>query len=305
MALFPALNPDAVVRVDLSGKVNIANPAAEQIGLRVGAQLTELIPGLRALDIASCIAGGTTQQVQETFLGDRVLQWTMHGAPELGLAFLYSTDITLRKRIEEANRQLSRIVEQTEDTVVVTDCDGFIEYVNPAFERLTGFAKEEALGKKPNLLKSGLHDNEFFRNLWDTVLRGDVFQSEIANRKKNGELFYEVKTITPLRDQHGNITHFVATGKDITVHKLDEMKLLKAYDELELRVQERTQELKIANSELEEEIIERKRVEAELTRFNKAMIGRELRMIDLKKEVNGLCESAGQPRRYSLEFEKK
>jgi PAS domain S-box-containing protein len=173
-------------------------------------------------------------------------------------------DITEQKRAEDANRQLSRIVEQTEDTVVVTDREGVIEYVNPAFERLTGYTKEELLGKTPRVIKSDLHDGEFYQVMWDTILKGDVFQGEIANRKKNGELFYEVKTITPLRDAHGNITHFVATGKDITQRKLDEEKLLQAYDELELRVQERTEELKLANTELEDEIRIRRQVETEL-----------------------------------------
>jgi PAS domain S-box-containing protein len=216
------------------------------------------------------------------------------------------------KRAEAAVRQLSSIVEQTEDTVVVTDRKGVIEYVNPAFERHTGYARVETLSKTPRILKSGIHDNQFYKKLWKTILAGDVFLTEIANRKKNGELYYEVKTITPLRDAQNNITHFVATGKDITEHKRDEEKLRKAYDELELRVQERTEELRIAISELENEITERKRAEAELrganeelTRFNKAMIGRELRMIELKKEVNELCRQAGQPPHYSLDFEKE
>lgn len=173
-------------------------------------------------------------------------------------------DITEQKRAEETNRQLSRIVQQTEDTVVVTNRDGVIEYVNPAFERRTGYTKEEALGKTPRVIKSALHDDQFYKVLWDTILKGNVFQGEIANRKKNGELFYEVKTITPLRDAQGSLTHFVATGKDITQHKLDEEKLLKAYDDLELRVRERTEELKITNAELEEEIHMRRQVETEL-----------------------------------------
>lgn len=170
-------------------------------------------------------------------------------------------DVTERVRAEEKNRQLSRIVEQTADTVVVTDCDGVIEYVNPAFELMTGYTREEALDKTPKLLKSGIHDDQFYHELWKTILSGEVFQSELANRKKGGELFYEVKTITPLRDEHGDITHFVATGKDVTEHKRAEEELRKAYDELELRVQERTEELRIANSELGEEIIERRRAE--------------------------------------------
>jgi phosphoglycerate-specific signal transduction histidine kinase len=108
-----------------------------------------------------------------------------------------------------------------------------------------------------------------------------------------------------LRDAQGKITHFVATGKDITEHKLDEEKLRKAFDDLELRVQERTEELQIANSELEDEINVRRRVEAELTQFNNAMVGRELRMIELKKEVNELCESLGQRPPYALDFNRE
>jgi PAS domain S-box-containing protein len=310
MALFSTLNPDVVMRVDASGRIEKTNPAADQIGFHVGVQLTEILPDLLGLDLPTCIATGVTQQAQlESRLGEHVLLWTVRGVPDLGLAFLYGKDITHRKHAEAAIRQLSRIVEQTEDTVVVTDSKGVVEYVNPAFERLTGFTKDEALGKTPNILKSGLHNGQFYKTLWNTILNGAIFQSEIANRKKNGELYYEVKTITPLRDTQGKITHFVSTGKDITRHKLDEEKLRKAYDELELRIQERTAELKMANSRLEVEVTERKQAEeglraayGELTRFNRAMVGRELRMIELKKEVNALCAQIGKSPRYALSF---
>ncbi|HSB01532.1 MAG TPA: PAS domain S-box protein [Anaerolineales bacterium] len=262
MALFPDLNPDAVLQVNANGQIRKINPAAARMGFSVGADLTAVVPDLQELDLPACIAAGVTQHIQqEAHLGERVLLWSVRGAPDLGLAFLYSKDITLHRHAEGAVRQLSRIVEQTEDTVVVTNCEGVIEYVNPAFERLTGYTKEEALGKRPSVIKSGLHDAEFYRNMWNTILAGEVFQSEIANRRKNGELYYEVKTITPLRDAQGKITHFVATGKDITEHKHDEEKLLKAYDELELRVQERTEDLRIANSELEGEINVRQQAE--------------------------------------------
>ncbi len=274
MALFPTLNPDPVLQVDPSGRIKKANPAAVQIGLCEGAQLTEILPDLLELDLPACIAAGVTQQIQmETSLGELVLLWKVRGVPDLGLAFLYGKDITQRKQVETAIRQLSSIVEQTEDTVVVTDRKGVIEYVNPAFERLTGFTKDEALGKTPNILKSDLQDGQFYKTLWNTILNGNVFLGEITNRKKNGDLFHEVKTITPLRDVQGNITHFVATGKDITDHKLDEEKLRKAYDELELRVQERTVELRLANSELAEEIRIRQHVEVVL-RQNEQQLSR-------------------------------
>ncbi len=171
------------------------------------------------------------------------------------------------EKLEQAEKSLqllSSVVEQTADTVVVTNFDGVIEYVNPAFEELTGYQKEEALGQTPRVLKSGLHDKSFYQKLWDTILSGQVFHSEITNRKKNGDVFHEVKTITPLRDGQGEITHFVATGKDITERRQAEERLRKAYDGLEVRVQERTEELQIANSELEDEINIRRRTEGAL-----------------------------------------
>lgn len=165
---------------------------------------------------------------------------------------------------EKSLQLLSSVVQQTADTVVVTNCDGVIEYVNPAFEERTGYTKEEALGQTPRVLKSGVHTSGFYEQLWGTVLRGQVFHGEITNRKKDGDIFHEVKTITPLRNQDGMITHFVATGKDITERKEAEEKLRKAYDDLEIRVQDRTEELRIANSELEDEIHVRRQAEEAL-----------------------------------------
>lgn len=135
-------------------------------------------------------------------------------------------DITERKQTEEDLKKLSRIVEQTADHVIVTDKEGVIEYVNSAFEKLTGHTKKEVIGKTPSLLKSDHHKSKFYKNLWQTILSGKIFRGVIINRKKNGELYYEDKTITPIRDEDGNITHFVSTGKDITEHKRAEQALL-------------------------------------------------------------------------------
>ena len=266
MALFPALNPDAVLQVDPSGQIMKTNPAATQMGLSMGEQLFDLLPDLRNMDLPGCIADGKILKVHQTQWGERVLQWVIHGAPELGLAFFYSTDVTDRIRAEAEIRQLSSIVEQTADTVVVTNREGVIEYVNPAFEQKTGYRRAEVLGRTPRVLKSGVHDAEFYGELWEAILKGEVYQNEITNRSKSGLLFHEVKTITPLRDTKGDITHFVATGKDITERKEAEGKLQQAYDELELRVQTRTEELRTANSELEAEITERRQVEGALRR---------------------------------------
>lgn len=121
-----------------------------------------------------------------------------------------------RKEEGKKSRILSGVVEQTDDSVVITDKEGVIEYVNPAFERRTGFSREEALGQTPRLVKSGKQEAAFYKQLWDTISAGRVFRGVLINRKKDGALYYEEKTITPLKDPDGTVTHYVSTGKDIT-----------------------------------------------------------------------------------------
>ena len=134
-------------------------------------------------------------------------------------------DITERKRAEAEMAKLSSALEQTADLVMITDRTGVIEYVNSAFVQVTGFSREETLGRKPSLLKSGSQEAESYRILWETVLRGDNFSNIMINRKKDGSLYYESKSIAPLRNRVGHITHFVSTGKDITEQMLAQEKL--------------------------------------------------------------------------------
>jgi PAS domain S-box-containing protein len=131
---------------------------------------------------------------------------------------------TTQKRDADAQlRILKNAVEQTADAIIITDNKAIIEYVNPAFELTTGFTSLEALGNTPMILKSGAHDDAFYRNLWSTILSGQVFRATLTNRKKNGEVFFAEQTITPMRDSTGNITHFVTVIKDVTdMRKLQE-----------------------------------------------------------------------------------
>jgi len=121
--------------------------------------------------------------------------------------------------------QLSSAVEQTADSVLITDREGVIQYVNLAYEQMTGFSREEALGQTPRIVKSGRQPPEFYEHLWKNILNGQVCREVFINRRKNGELYYEEKTITPLKDENGNITHFVSTGKDISQQIRDKQAL--------------------------------------------------------------------------------
>ena len=134
-----------------------------------------------------------------------------------------SRDITWRKEAEDEKQRLLRVVEQADDLVIITSPQGGIEYVNPAFERITGYSREEVLGKTTGLLKSGLHDAAFYQQMWQTIADGESFHAAIINRRKDGELFHAEETISPLRDPAGNVTHYVCTAKDVTErHRMDE-----------------------------------------------------------------------------------
>ncbi len=138
-------------------------------------------------------------------------------------------DITAQKAAEEQIRKLQEAVEQSANAIVITDRQGRIEYVNPAFTRLTGYTREEALGQSPKVLKSGKHSKAFYAQLWETILQGEIWQGEILNRRKDGTLYWEQMTITPVVNAHGEITHFVAIKEDITQRKEaeEQIRLLK------------------------------------------------------------------------------
>ncbi len=127
-----------------------------------------------------------------------------------------SSDITRRRLLEEKTTILSRALEQSADAVMVTTPDGIIEYVNEAFVEVTGFSKEEAIGESVRILKSGFQGPAFYEKVWRNLNEGLPYSDIFINRKKDGTLYYEAKTIAPVRDEHGDVTHFVSSGKDIT-----------------------------------------------------------------------------------------
>ena len=135
-------------------------------------------------------------------------------------------DISSKKQTEAQIRTLTNAVEQTADGIVITDRGGLIEYVNPAFETMTGYTLKELRGSTPRILKSGVHDDKFYEKLWATILSGNAFRDTIANRKKNGEIFFAEQTITPMWGSTGIITHFVTVIKDVTeLRKAQEQQL--------------------------------------------------------------------------------
>ncbi|MBV6407947.1 MAG: Adaptive-response sensory-kinase SasA [Rhodocyclaceae bacterium] len=151
-----------------------------------------------------------------------------------------SLDITERKRAEENLRQFSRAAEQINQGIMITDAGGRIEYVNPHFCQSTGYGQSEAIGRTPRLLASGQTPPEVYRHLWDTVQGGDTWRGELLNRRKDGSLYWESQVISPVRNDAGEITHFVAVKEDISARK-----------EAEDEIQQLAAELAEKNRELE------------------------------------------------------
>lgn len=146
----------------------------------------------------------------------RQLLWSAFPDTEARLLYCVARDMTGRYQREALTQRLANAVEQTADTVIITDRAGVIVYVNPAFEQTTGYAAAEVEGQTPRILKSDVHAPAFYQRLWADLLAGRVFRGVVTNRKKNQELYEAEQTITPMTDRQGRITHFVSVVKDIT-----------------------------------------------------------------------------------------
>ena len=125
-------------------------------------------------------------------------------------------DVTAQQRAEEERQRLVAAVEQASETIVITDPEGRIEYVNPAFEQTTGYTREEALGKRPSLLKSGRQDDRYYAAMWQTIARGETWNGHFVNQRKDGSVYEEEATISPIRDSRGTIVNFVAVKRNVT-----------------------------------------------------------------------------------------
>ena len=235
--------PWGVIVADRDGRLLFSNPAAERIlGIGIVDGLPESCASLEGwylpdqisivppdqLPLVRAIHGqevvdelifvrksGRSSQCSTVWI--RVNAWPLKdpsGMVSGGVVIFH--DFTQGREALQSFVLLSRVVEQTADSVVLTDTQGVIQYVNPAFEATTGYCKDEALGKTPRILKSGLHDAEFYRQMWGQFTHGLSFKGMVINRKKTSELYWAQQTITSVRDEAGHLTHFVSVSQDIT-----------------------------------------------------------------------------------------
>lgn len=160
-------------------------------------------------------------------------------------------EITQRKKNESEIKKLTLAIEQSPVAIIITDLNGNLDYMSPAFLKMTGYSHDELYGKPIGMIKSGLTDREVYIELWKAITSGQNFQTEWRNKRKSGEIFWENISITPILDEQGKIKNYLAVKQDITDRKNYEEEIIQLNQNLERRIQERTKELENSNLELE------------------------------------------------------
>lgn len=215
----------AIMIVDAQHAVTFANKAAENLFRQQSRDLMGAPFGFPVVE-------GDVAEIEIVRSGHALAVAEMQVFPmkwEGKKQFLISLrDVTAHRRAEGELRKLFQAIEQSPASVVITDVNGRIEYVNPKFTETTGYTYAEAAGKNPGILKSGHTDSSEYKQLWDTISSGNVWRGEFHNKKKNGELFWELASIAPVRDVRGKVTHYVAVKEDITDRKATEERLRQA-----------------------------------------------------------------------------
>ncbi len=237
--------PDAILALDEAHRLVVFNPAAERLfGCSAADALGSLVdrfiptafrsahteilhrfgrngavqpdPG-RRLHIQAQRADGSVFPAEATL--------SVAEAHGQRLFTVILRDLTQAQAAEERQRVQSAALAATASALVITDRDGRIEWVNPAYTRLTGYTVAEVLGQTPRVLKSGRHSPTFYTTMWATILSGTTWRGELVNRRKDNSLYQEEQTITPVLDEHGLVTHFIAVKQDITERKQREREL--------------------------------------------------------------------------------
>ena len=157
--------------------------------------------------------------------------WRAGAVPDFHIAI--AQDITARKQAEERSLLQSAALETAANAIAITDRNGTLQWVNLAWVALTGYSKEEAIGQNARIVKSDKHDVSFYKKMWDTILAGEVWHGEVVNRRKDGSLYFEEETITPVLDQQGSVINFIAIKLDITERKQKEEELRHTKEKLE------------------------------------------------------------------------
>ena len=228
-------NPAPVIKADTNKTIIHANPATDVLfGEKVqGKNIEQFLPGF---ELAYWKFGSGEGFVQfEESIGEKTYLFTLNSnsCDTNGSIILYGTDISSRKRAELELTKLSKALDQSANTIVITDTQGKITFANRAFEKTTGYTVEEAIGRNPSLLKSGNQPESVYDNLWETLKSGGAWHGEFLNRRKDGTTYWEDAVITPIRNNKDEVISYLAVKEDITKRKMAEEQLKNAKEEAE------------------------------------------------------------------------
>lgn len=233
LARFPSENPNPVLRATIDGRLLYANMAYQRIFAESIREHGMILP-LMWQQVCKGACETEHQRDIDVAQNDRFFSFVF--APITGTNYvnIYGSDITARKRTEFELKKLSMAMEHSVNLVFITDATGKIDYVNPTFETVTGFSKQEAIGQTPRILASGDVPDERYDEMWKTILSGKTWRSEYRNKKKSGGYYWCNSVISPIKNEVGEITHFLAVQEDVTEKKQTEerVKLLSEYDSL-------------------------------------------------------------------------
>lgn len=244
MAYLVESSDDAIISVSLQGEIKTWNEGAERLyGYTESEAKGNVIPMLlppsqseEVMELLEKVSRGDSVEQFETehtrkdgtpvFVSLKVSPIRDRGGKVFGISF-NARDITNRKHAQDELRKLNRAVEQSASVVVITDAEGRIEYVNPKFTEVTGYRIGEVLGKNPNILKSRELPDDIYKNLWSTISSGLEWRGEFCNLKKNGDSYWEMASISPIKDDDGIVTHYIKVAEDITEQKDSEKRMLR------------------------------------------------------------------------------
>ncbi len=221
---------DPMFIIDENGNLLYNNKACESllsdwcciIGGKVPKKISSKVKGLEK-----------TKQEEFTF-NQRLYDFTIVPVDNNNVFFIYGNDITEKREIENHLNRLAKIIDETINILYITDYNGNIEYINKTFEKVTGYTKDEVIGKNPKLLASGDTDPSEYKNMWETIKKGNTWRGLLKNKKKDGSNYWVNGFITPIRDEDGNITNFLAIQEDVTekIEVKEQLSYLTKYDKI-------------------------------------------------------------------------
>lgn len=224
LALFPATNPNPVLRFNSAGDMEYANAAGIRlVEAWIGSGTETDSDKLRAI-VNDVYKKGDSREI-DVYQHDLVFALTLHPVEGENIVFCYGREITEARRAEEDLRRAALVFEHTVDGVMVTDREGVIRSVNSSFTRITGYESREVVGRKPNIVKSNHHPPEFYAEMWRALLVDGEWDGEVWNRRKNGEMYIASMSVRAVRNALGEVSQFVSVFSDVTEEQLHKQEL--------------------------------------------------------------------------------